>query len=638
MTDSVTVQVDAENTGADKKTTESGWDVAPLSTKAACSAETKAATLSWSKLVVTAKDVKGNEKKILQGVDGFIEPRHMLAIMGPSGCGKTTLLDTLAGRLGGGAVWDGEIRVNGHKSKLSYGRSAYVTQDEVLLGTLSVRETIMFAAQLRLPPTMTHEEKVEAVNRTIAEMGLEKNQNTAIGNWHIRGVSGGQRRRVSIACELVLEPSLLFLDEPTSGLDSASAYYVMDSVRRLCEACRTIVSVIHQPSSEVFGLFDKLCLLSAGEVVYFGDAGRAVDMFSAAGLSVPAMRNPSDHFLHCINKDFELEGNEVQKNIENLVKTYNASKMRENVIERVKDLHSNPGTVYESSSSPPSWSYQTRVLTWRTFLNNLRNIGVFWLRLGMYIGLCILVGFVYFQLGSDWKDVFSRAALLFFVVAFLTFMSIAAFPAFIEDMKVFSRERLNGYYGVSQFTVANTMASLPFIFLIAVVSSIPVYWIAALYSSAQAFVYFILNLFLALVVVESIMMAIAPMVPHYLMGIAAGAGILGMYMVVCGFFQPLDSLPQPILRYPLSYIAYHTYSFSGFMFNEFSGNQVWQAPCAAQQQCPPGQDTVDNAFVLSYYEVLDINKWVNLAILAGMAFFYRILFFLTLKYKESKSH
>lgn len=149
----------------------------------------------------------------------------MLAIMGPSGCGKSTLLDALAGRLASSATCDGEVRVNGHASRLSYGKAAYVTQDEVLIGTLTIQETLMYAACLRL--SNSHAQKKAIVNTIISELGLESARNTYIGNWHIRGISGGQRRRVSIGCELVTSPTLLFLDEPTSGLDSAAAYYVM---------------------------------------------------------------------------------------------------------------------------------------------------------------------------------------------------------------------------------------------------------------------------------------------------------------------------------------------------------------------------------------------------------------------------
>lgn len=203
------------------------WDMeAAVKSPPACHMDQhQSATLSWKNLVVKAKDVKGGERQILKSVTGYIEPRHMLAIMGPSGCGKSTLLDTLSGRLAGSATWEGEIRVNGNKAKLSYGKAAYVTQDEVLIGSLSVRETLLYAARLRLPASMPRKEKSVIVDEVIGELGLEAAADTAVGNWFIRGISGGQRRRVSIGCELVTSPALMFLDEPTSGMKSICMYF-----------------------------------------------------------------------------------------------------------------------------------------------------------------------------------------------------------------------------------------------------------------------------------------------------------------------------------------------------------------------------------------------------------------------------
>lgn len=419
----------AEKTVDENGEAVANWDDVEAQRPPACpaSAERKA-TLSWNHLIVKVKDTKGNERHILKGITGYVEPRHMLAIMGPSGCGKSTLLDTLAGRLASSAKWEGEIRVNGHKSKLSYGRAAYVTQDEVLIGTLTVEETLLFAARLRLPLSMSTEEKRKIVSNVINELGLDSVKNTYIGNWHIRGISGGQKRRVSIGCELVTSPTLLFLDEPTSGLDSAAAYHVMATVRRLTEGCRTIVTVIHQPSSETFELFDKLCLLASGDTVYFGDALRAQEMFNSAGLAVPSSRSAPDHFLHCINRDFESEDYDVESNIHHLVATYKDSKLSTATRETVQEMHKNPGEEYIAGTQQPGFLFQTSILTFRTFLNNWRNVGLFWMRLAMYTLLCLCIAFVYFQLGNSWTDVFSRAALLFFVVAFLTFMAIAGFP------------------------------------------------------------------------------------------------------------------------------------------------------------------------------------------------------------------
>ena len=153
-----------------------------------------------------------------------------------------------------------------------------MTQEDVLLGTLTVRETITYSANLRLPNTMTKEEIDDIVEATIMEMGLQECSDRVIGNWHLRGISGGEKKRVSIALEILAKPHIMFLDEPTSGLDSASAFFVIQTLRNVARDGRTVISSIHQPSSEVFALFDDLFLLSSGETVYFGDAKMAVEV------------------------------------------------------------------------------------------------------------------------------------------------------------------------------------------------------------------------------------------------------------------------------------------------------------------------------------------------------------------------
>lgn len=152
---------------------------------------------------------------------------------------------------------------------------AYVTQENILLGTLTVRETITYSAHLRLPSTLTKEEITAIVQGTIMEMGLQDCADRQIGNWHLRGISGGEKKRLSIALEILTRPQLLFLDEPTSGLDSASAFFVVKILKNIAHNGRTVISAIHQPSSEVFALFDDLYLLSGGETVYFGEAKMA---------------------------------------------------------------------------------------------------------------------------------------------------------------------------------------------------------------------------------------------------------------------------------------------------------------------------------------------------------------------------
>ncbi|KAJ0688596.1 putative ABC-type maltose transporter [Helianthus annuus] len=153
---------------------------------------------------------------------------------------------------------------------------------------------------------MSKTEKKERAEMTIKEMGLQDSIDTRIGGWGAKGLSGGQKRRVSICIEILTRPKLLFLDEPTSGLDSAASYYVMSRIARLDQhEGRTIIASIHQPSSEVFGLFHNLCLLSSGRTVYFGKTSYANEFFTLNGFPCPNFQNPSDHFLRTINKDFD---------------------------------------------------------------------------------------------------------------------------------------------------------------------------------------------------------------------------------------------------------------------------------------------------------------------------------------------
>jgi ABC-type multidrug transport system ATPase subunit len=154
-----------------------------------------------------------------------------------------------------------------------------VTQENVLLSTLTVRETVTYSALLRLPSSMRKSEAQRIVDDTLDEMGLQECADRNVGNWHLRGISGGEKKRLSIALEILTHPRLLFLDEPTSGLDSAAAFSVVQTLRQLAvDGGRTIISSVHQPSSEVFALFDDLCLLSSGECVYFGDAKLATQV------------------------------------------------------------------------------------------------------------------------------------------------------------------------------------------------------------------------------------------------------------------------------------------------------------------------------------------------------------------------
>ncbi|XBI89171.1 hypothetical protein VPH35_027035 [Triticum aestivum] len=323
--------------------------------------------LKWQDLSVTVINGRKGHAVVLDGLSGYARPGEVLALMGPSGCGKTTLLDALAGRLRPNMKGRGDILINGCRQKVASGTSsAYVTQENMLMATLTVAEAVHYSAQLQLPDSLTPAEKRSWADDVIRQMRLATVAGTRMGGRVCKGISGGQRKRASICIELLASPALIFLDEPTSGLDSVASYHVMSRIAAIARRNgTTVVAAIHQPSTEVFELFHGLCLLANGRAVYFGPTSKAIERFSeplyflcartelpwgwstlvllfishpmltnfqticdslfgcsknfldtlathsywqffdANGFPCPLRRNPSDHFLRMINIDFE---------------------------------------------------------------------------------------------------------------------------------------------------------------------------------------------------------------------------------------------------------------------------------------------------------------------------------------------
>ena len=209
---------------------------------------------------------------------------------------KTSFLNILAARtpVTKQCKLTGEIMINGKPRNPSMFKaiSAYVQQDDVLFAHLTVKETLMLSAHFYLASTVSNKEKEDMVEAVIMELGLAKAKNTIIGSEKQRGVSGGERKRANIGVELISDPAVLFLDEPTSGLDSFQAQSVMAAMKTMAENGRLVMSVIHQPRSSIFAMFDQLLLISEGQTIYYGDADQTVPYFESHGFPCPRLYNP----------------------------------------------------------------------------------------------------------------------------------------------------------------------------------------------------------------------------------------------------------------------------------------------------------------------------------------------------------
>jgi ABC-type multidrug transport system ATPase subunit len=243
------------------------------------------------------------ERTILKGVTGEARPGELLAVLGPSGSGKSTLLSILGGRLP--SRYTGTVLAGGRAPCRSVQRrTGFVAQDDVLHPHLTVRETLAFCAMLRLPRSAPAAAKAAAAEAVIAELGLAACADTVVGNAFVRGVSGGERKRVSIGHELLVNPSLLVLDEPTSGLDSTAAARLVATLAAVARKGRTVVASVHQPSTRVYRMFDAVLLLAEGSCLYYGAGRDAMDYFASVGFAPGFHVNPADFMLDLANGQY----------------------------------------------------------------------------------------------------------------------------------------------------------------------------------------------------------------------------------------------------------------------------------------------------------------------------------------------
>ncbi|POM73789.1 ABCG transporter ABC Superfamily [Phytophthora palmivora] len=516
-------------------------------------------SLSWSNLYYTVDSKKGR-KTILTDVTGRCGPGELTAIMGPSGSGKTTLLDILADRICSGTI-KGDIVLNGEKRNEKNFRavSSYVAQEDSLLGSFTVLETLQMAARLTMPSDTSAMTMIKRIQSVIDDMGLRVCENTMVGDIFHKGISGGQKRRLSIAIEMLGDPAILLLDEPTSGLDSASTFNVIKLISSLTKGGRTIICTIHQPSSLVYEMFTNVVILTAGQTVYFGPRTKMINHFASLGYNCPPYQDPVEYFIDLANTDFE-----GHVDIAKLINGYASSAVAVRILSAIRTdaagiLATSVKSIHLTNASSIR---QFSVLLHRNLLNNLRNPGIYWIRLVTYTALSFMVGTMY--LSSNPKIVATDIVLLLtYVNIYLVFLSIAVLPFFIEQRAVFLRERTNSGLNVFSYVAANFIGALPGIFLIALSSTFLVGYLAGL----NSYGIFLTVVFLSLVVAETLMHLISAIAPQFIIGMALGAAIFGWFILVMGLFVPGPAMPY-YWRWAHQ-LGFLSYSFEVLLFNHF---------------------------------------------------------------------
>eukprot|EP00730_Choanoeca_flexa_P005423 TRINITY_DN11938_c6_g1_i16.p1 TRINITY_DN11938_c6_g1~~TRINITY_DN11938_c6_g1_i16.p1 ORF type:complete len:739 (+),score=188.31 TRINITY_DN11938_c6_g1_i16:284-2500(+) len=581
-------------------------------------------------------DKKNPETKaILKGMNGQVEPASLLTIMGASGAGKTTLLNILAGRLEDTGVGhaSGSILVNGEKRDYASFRknSAYVLQQDIFFAELTVKETIRFSAELRLPREMSKEAKEKRVQSVITELGLNKCQDTIVGNEVIRGISGGERKRCNIGTELVTNPTLVFCDEPSSGLDAYNAQQTMNSLLTLSKAGRTVICTLHQPRSEIFGMMDQLMLLSEGYTMYFGPAKEAPAYFDQQGYPCPKSYNPCDWFLDVISLDSRDPNRERQtkKRVQYLAeafKDYEHQHPLPPVEKRGRSVSDdNDGRTYAVS-----WPTQFSLLLKRAALIVKREKAVNMARLMQTLVFAVLLGLIWLQEGGSdsGRAVQSVSGVIFFLLINQSFGGVFSiifvFPA---EKSVVTKERSSKTYQVGAYFWSKMLVNLPRTFMYNLLFSLITYWMVGLRSDAGSFFGFVLIVFLATQAAESVAYIVSALSDTPQQAGAIAPVFIVTSILFGGFFIGEDAMPEWIGW--LQYLSYFKYSFAALMQLEYEDRDLNTGACTSEGNfCP-----VDGEAVLSFYGLQEVSFAGNVFVLLGMAFGFRLIAYWVLRRK-----
>ncbi|OEL17800.1 ABC transporter G family member 1 [Dichanthelium oligosanthes] len=661
------------------------------------------------------------EKKdvdLLHEITGYAPKGCVTAVMGPSGAGKSTFLDALAGRI---ASLDGRVALDGVEMSPSLIKrsSAYVMQDDRLFPMLTVYETLMFAADFRLGSTVSASDKKLRVENLIEQLGLTSSRNTFIGDEGTRGVSGGERRRVSIGVDIIHGPALLFLDEPTSGLDSTSAHSVIEKVHDIACAGSTVVLTIHQPSSRILLLLDHLIILARGQLMYSGGPKEVTAHLGRMGRKVPKGENSIEHLLDVIQEyeqsehgvkalaEFCLTGLKPPK----LIAAYGAEGLStvssipqtpilgpdgDDFDRSLRSQHSKSpwsgvqltpsrrpkhkdqhGRSHEPPSAPHNHRYtpeivmgtptplssaytvdeddyltpthhaapnatgapgvginalghrgkfansyvgEVWVLIRRNFTNIWRTPELFLSRLMVLTVMGFLMATMFIKPKDDTQGITNRLSFFIFTVCVFFFSSNDAVPAFIQERFIFIRETSHNAYRASAYVVAGLITYLPFLLLQSAPYAGIVWFALKLHGQ---FLYFLVMLYASLLSTNSFVVFISSVVPNFILGYAAVIAFTALFFLFCGYF--LNSHSIPVAWKWMNTISTMKYPYEGLLMNEFDGDRVFATG-------PPDTLTGDDILRLLGISTVEDRKWWMVLYLLGWAVFYRVLFYLVLRF------
>ncbi|KAK4371453.1 hypothetical protein RND71_010928 [Anisodus tanguticus] len=612
-------------------------------------------------------------KVLLNDISGEARDGELLAVLGASGSGKSTLIDALANRIAKKSL-KGAITLNGEilHSKLLKVISAYVMQDDILYPMLTVEETLMFSAEFRLPRTLSKSKKKARVQALIDQLGLRSAAKTIIGDEGHRGVSGGERRRVSIGIDIIHDPIILFLDEPTSGLDSTSAFMVIKVLQRIAHSGSIVIMSIHQPSYRILGLLDRLIFLSRGLTVYSGSPLHLPQFFADFGHPIPENENRTEFALDLIRElegspggtkilvDFNRTWQSTKRNSEattarydlSLKEAISASISRGKLVPGATNDAANPTSMVPTFANP-IWT-EMAVLSKRSFTNSWRMQEIFAVRFGAVMVTGFILATMFWRLDNSPKGVRERLGFFAFAMSTTYYTCADALPVFIQERYIFMRETAYNAYRRSSYCLSHALVSIPALIFLAISFAALTFWAVGLDGGASGFLFYFIVILASFWAGNSFVTFLSGIVPHVMLGYTIVVAILAYFLLFSGFFMNRDRIPSYWIWF--HYLSLVKYPYEAVLQNEFKdptkcfvrGVQLFDnsplgaVPNSLKEKLLGSISTTlkvritsstcvtTGADILVQQGITQLNKWNCLWVTIAWGFFFRILFYFCL--------
>ncbi|XP_018563833.1 ATP-binding cassette sub-family G member 1 [Anoplophora glabripennis] len=580
----------------------------------------------WFEDITYTVNHKKEKKPIIKGVSGKFVSGEMTAIMGPSGAGKTTLLNILTGLQTSNITGSIKCNTSNKNGSLQYKKeSCYILQEDNLPNLFTVLEIMNIAASLKLS-NITEKRKEFLINDILRHIGLKICKNTKC-----QDLSGGQRKRLSVALELIDNPPIMFLDEPTTGLDSSSTTQCVQMLKNLTRDGRTIICTIHQPSASIFEMFDHVYVMAQGHCVYQGSTENTVPYLASLGFDCPKYHNPADYLLEVVNGDY---GNHTElltsaakdQKWRRTVTKVDANREKEE-INAIYPVANNNENIYE----PPSELTRFWILLSRCRVQLCRDWTISQLKLLLHILVGIFLGITFQNSGKDADKVHSNLGFMLCCVVYLCYTSLMpAVLKFPSELAILRKERFNNWYKLKTYFAAFLISDIPtqvvfglgFTTTSYFISSQPVEWSRYL---------MVLSIQILVALSSSSLGLLLGTIVNPVNGTFWGAIILAMMLTCSGVLIMFTHMSK--VMYLLTYLSFLSYAVEGHMQAIYGYNR-------SHLECPEYSLYCHYSSPETLLTDIGMNKqnfWIDFVYLFSVFVGLRYITFFTLRRKLAKT-